>query len=169
MLLFTDVISGDEVLSDAYKLIDVDDFLYEVDCSMIKIREGDVDIGANASAEGGDGDDGVEEGEQIVNNVVYSFRLQSSGFDKKGYMTYIKGYMKALKEHLTATNSPRLEQFEAKAKVAVKKILDNFGDFEFYVSEGMNPEGMVLLLNYREDGTTPYFTFWKDGLKSQKV
>ncbi|KAJ3020953.1 UNVERIFIED_CONTAM: hypothetical protein HDU68_009887 [Siphonaria sp. JEL0065] len=168
MLLFTDIISGDEVLSDAYKLTEIDDFLIEVDCSMIKIREGDVDIGANASAEGGD-DEGVEEGEQIVNNVVYSFRLQSSGFDKKGYMSYIKGYMKAVKEHLTATNSPRLDTFQAKAQVAVKKILENFGDYEFYVGESMNPEGMVLLLNYREDGTTPYFTLWKDGLKSQKV
>ncbi|KAJ3008306.1 UNVERIFIED_CONTAM: hypothetical protein HDU68_003153, partial [Siphonaria sp. JEL0065] len=126
MLLFTDIISGDEVLSDAYKLTEIDDFLIEVDCSMIKIREGDVDIGANASAEGGD-DEGVEEGEQIVNNVVYSFRLQSSGFDKKGYMSYIKGYMKAVKEHLTETKSPRLDTFQAKAQVAVKKILENFG------------------------------------------
>ncbi|TPX68295.1 hypothetical protein CcCBS67573_g07229 [Chytriomyces confervae] len=169
MLLFTDIISGDEVLSDAYKIVEVDDFLMEVDCQMIKIKEGDVDIGANASAEGGGDEDGVEEGEQIVNNVIYSFRLQASGFDKKGYMTYIKGYMKAVKEHLTSINSPRLADFESKAKVAVKKILENFGDYEFYVSEGMNPDGMVLLLNYREDGTTPYFTYWKDGLKSQKV
>lgn len=25
-----------------------------------------------------------------VNNVVYSFRLQSTGFDKKGFLTYLK-------------------------------------------------------------------------------
>ncbi|KAJ3073180.1 hypothetical protein HDU98_002056 [Podochytrium sp. JEL0797] len=168
MLLYTDVISGDELLSDAYKITEIDDFLMEVDCQMIKIREGDVDIGANASAEGGD-DEAVEEGETIVNNVVYSLRLQSSGFDKKSYMTYIKGYMKAIKEHLAAKNDPRLADFENKAKVAVKKILGNFGDYECYVGESMNPDGMVLLLNYREDGTTPYFTLWKDGLKAQKV
>jgi len=28
---------------------------------------------------------------------------------------------------------------------------------------------MVALLNYREDGTTPYLIFWKDGLKEQKI
>lgn len=28
---------------------------------------------------------------------------------------------------------------------------------------------MVALLNYREDGTTPYFTFWKDGMKITKI
>lgn len=33
----------------------------------------------------------------------------------------------------------------------------------------MDTEGMVCLLNYREDGITPYFTFFKDGLKEQKL
>jgi hypothetical protein len=27
----------------------------------------------------------------------------------------------------------------------------------------------VVLLNYREDGTTPYVVIWKDGLKEMKV
>ena len=30
-------------------------------------------------------------------------------------------------------------------------------------------EEMVLLLNYREDGTTPFFTIWKDGVKEVKL
>ena len=42
---------------------------------MITIKEGDVDIGANPSAEGGE-DEALEDGAQTVNNVVYSFRLQ---------------------------------------------------------------------------------------------
>ena len=29
--------------------------------------------------------------------------------------------------------------------------------------------GRVLLLNYREDGITPYFTIWKHGLSEMKV
>ena len=33
----------------------------------------------------------------------------------------------------------------------------------------MNPDGAVLLLNYRADGITPYFTAFKDGLKARKV
>jgi hypothetical protein len=33
----------------------------------------------------------------------------------------------------------------------------------------MDPEGMVALLNYREDGITPYFTFFKDGLVEEKL
>lgn len=32
----------------------------------------------------------------------------------------------------------------------------------------MNPEGMVIIQLYRDDGITPYFIFFKDGLKGQK-
>ena len=95
---------------------------------MITIKKGvDVNTGANASAEGGDEDDGpLEEGAETVNNVVYSMRMQSSGFDKKGFMMYIKGYMKAIKAYLSENNPDRLPVFEAKIQPAVKKILEKF-------------------------------------------
>ncbi|CAH1261876.1 TPT1 [Branchiostoma lanceolatum] len=35
--------------------------------------------------------------------------------------------------------------------------------------ESKNKEGMVALLNYREDGTTPYMLFFKDGLEEEEV
>lgn len=47
------------------------------------------DIGANPSAE--EGEEGLEDDKQKVNNVVHSFRLQSTVFDKKGYLSYLKG------------------------------------------------------------------------------
>ena len=146
----------------------MDDIAFEVDCKMITIKEGDVDIGANPSAEGGE-EEALEEGSQSVNNVVYSFRLSETSFDKKSYMTYIKGYMKALKAELQANSPDRVEVFEKKVQSFVKKILENFKDYEFYVGESMNPDGMVALLNYREDGITPFFTFFKDGLKIEKL
>lgn len=136
---------------------------------MITISDGDVDIGANPSAEGGAEDEGADSTAQTVNNVVYSFRLSPTNFDKKSYMTYIKGYMKALKSKLNETAPERVPIFEKNATTLVKKILGNFKDYEFYVGENMDPEGMVALLNYREDGVTPYFTFFKDGLKEQKL
>jgi hypothetical protein len=48
-----------------------------------------IDTGANASAE--EADEGVEDAEVKVNNIVHSFRLQSTSFDKKGYLAYLKG------------------------------------------------------------------------------
>jgi hypothetical protein len=170
MLLYRDVISGDEMISDAYKIDIVYDVAYEVDCKMITIKEGeDFDIGANPSAEGGDDDGPMEEGAKSVNNVAHSFRLQETSFDKKSYMTYIKGYMKAVKAHLNETNPERVSAFEKSATVFVKKVLENFKDYEFLVGETMNPEAMVVLLNYRQDGITPYLTFFKDGLKEEKL
>ena len=39
---------------------------------------------------------------------------------------------------------------------------------QFFTGESMNPEGMIGLLDYREDGTTPYMIFFKDGLDIEK-
>ncbi|RKO93847.1 translationally controlled tumor protein [Blyttiomyces helicus] len=153
MLLYSDVIAGDEMFSDAFKIVEVDDIAYEVDCKMITIKDGEVDIGANASAE--EAEEGTDDQAQTVNNVVHSGRLCSTSFDKKSYMVYIKGYMKAVKKHLAESNPDRVPIFEKKVATFVKKILENFKDYEFYTGESMNPEGMVALLNYREDGVTP--------------
>ncbi|KAE9410574.1 translationally controlled tumor-associated [Gymnopus androsaceus JB14] len=161
MLLYSDIITEDEM-----KL--VDDIVYEVDCSLITVKAGaDVDIGANPSAE--EGGEELEEGATQINNVVYSFRLQSTTFDKKSFLTYLKGYMKAVKTKLSETNPERVEAFEKGAAAFAKKLVANFKDYEFYTGESMNPDGMVALLNYREDGVTPFFTFWKDGLKEVKL
>jgi hypothetical protein len=86
-----DVLTGDEMISDVYDLKEIDGTLFEANCQMINIKKGaDVDIGANPSAEGGD-DDGAEDGSETVNNIAYSFRLQQTSFDKKGYLVYLKG------------------------------------------------------------------------------
>jgi len=156
------------MFSDAFPLKEVDDIVYEVDCQTITVKAGaDVDIGANASAE--DAEETLEDGASQVNNVVYSFRFQQTTFDKKTYLSYLKGYMKAVKAHLAEKNPDRVAAFEAGAQTFAKKVVANFKDFEFYTGESMNPDGMVALLNYREDGVTPYFTFWKDGLKEMKL
>jgi len=168
MLLYTDIISGDEMFSDAFPMKLVDDIVYEVDCAMINIKKGaDVDIGANPSTE--EQEEALEEGTERVNNIVHSFRLQATAFDKKTFVSYIKGYMKAVKAELESSNPDRVEAFEKGAQIYAKKILSNIKDFEFYTGETMNASGMVALLNYREDGVTPYFTFWKDGLKEEKL
>ena len=148
----------------------VDDIAYEVDAKMIVVAEGDIDIGANPSAE--EQEEALENGGSTVNNVVHSFRLTPTSFDKKSYLTYLKGYMKKLKSTLSeraeagdAVAKERLESFEAKAQAFAKKLIGNFKDYEFFIGESMDPEGMVVLMNYREDGVTPYMIYWKDGLK----
>ncbi|KAL1843777.1 hypothetical protein VTJ49DRAFT_7487 [Mycothermus thermophilus] len=170
MIIYKDVITGDEIISDSYNLKEVDGIVYEADCAMITEGAVEVDIGANASAEGGE-EEAVEDQAVKVNNIVYSFRLQSTSFDKKSYLTYLKGYMKAVKAKLQeqGKSEEEIKDFETKAGAYAKKILGSFKDYEFYTGESMNPDGMVVLLNYREDGMTPYVTVWKHGLTEMKV
>ncbi|PWN37225.1 putative translationally-controlled tumor protein [Meira miltonrushii] len=167
MKLYTDKISGDEMFSDGYDFKEIDDVVYEVDAANIVVQEGDVDIGANPSAE--EQQEALENGGQQVINIVHSFRLQSTTFDKKSYLTYLKGYMKAIKTQLQSTDPARVEIFEKKAQEFAKKVLGNFKDYDFYTGESGNPDGMVALLNFREDGVTPFLIFWKDGLKDVKI
>lgn len=89
-LLAQDVISGDELISDSYDLKLVDGVAYEANCSKITIGGETFDTGANASAEGGD-EDGGDEGKETVIDIVHSFRLQETSFDKKSYLSHLKG------------------------------------------------------------------------------
>lgn len=104
------------MFSDAYDTKLIDGVAYEVECKMITIKKGadvgrfpilspvyisslgiilvkvntkDIDIGANASAEGGDEE--LEDGTETVNNVAYSFRLTQTSFDRSSYTKYLKG------------------------------------------------------------------------------
>lgn len=49
-----------------------------------------------------------------------------------------------------------VKEFETGASTFAKKVVGSFKDWEFFTGESMDPDGMVVLLNYREDGTTPY-------------
>ncbi|WFD32296.1 hypothetical protein MSPP1_003341 [Malassezia sp. CBS 17886] len=167
MKLYTDKVTGDEMISDGFPIKEIDDVVYEVDAAMITVQDGEVDIGGNPSAE--ENAEAMENGAQQVINLVHSFRLQPTSFDKKSYLTYLKGYMKAIKAELQESNPARLPEFEKKAPEFAKKVVGNFKDYEFFTGESMNPDGMVALLNYREDGVTPYLVFWKDGLKETKI
>ncbi|KAL2164692.1 hypothetical protein VTH06DRAFT_3909 [Thermothelomyces fergusii] len=170
MLLYEDIITGDELLSDAYPIKEVDGVAYEVDAKTITVKQGaDVDIGANPSAE--EGDEALEEGEERVHDIRHSFRLQETQFDKKTYLATLKAYMKSVKTKLqeAGKSAEEVKEFETKASGFAKKIIANFNDYEFFTGNSMNPDGMIVLLNYREDGITPYYTFWKHGLKEVKL
>lgn len=109
-------------------------------------------IGANPSAE--EGEEALEDGAKQVLDVVDSFRLQQTSFDKKSFMIYLKardsftillcmfyegnfsqGYMKAVKSKLQETNPERVDAFEKGASKYAKKIIANFDDYEFVRSD----------------------------------
>lgn len=68
-----------------------------------------------------------------VNNLIDAHRLSPTSFDKKSYMTYIKGYMAKLKKHIEETNPERVQPFMKGAQSFVKTVLGDFKNFELYV------------------------------------
>lgn len=74
--------------SDAFEMTEVDDIVYELDAAMIIVSDGDVDIGGNPSAE--EAQDALDNGASQVINIVHSFRLQQTQFDKKSYLSHLK-------------------------------------------------------------------------------
>jgi len=171
MKIFKDIVCGDELFADAYPMKEVDDIVYEVESKMITVEEGNYNTGANASEdpEGEKEDDGTDSSARTVNNVIDAHRLQTTSFDKKSYMTYIKGYMKVVLEKLKTQNPSRVDAFQKNVQPFIKNILAKFDDYEFYTGESMEPEAMVVLKFYKEDGLIPYFYFFKDGLIEEKV
>jgi len=170
MIVYKCVITGDEMFSDGYKFtLTEDGLMYEVDGKLIT-RSDNIDdalIGGNASAEGLD--EGSEASSISGVNIVIDFKLQeAASFNKKSYGSYIKKYLKTIKTHLEENDPDRVNDLMAKAPARVKMIMDNMDKFQFFTGENMNPEGMHALLDYREDGITPYMLFFKDGLLAEK-
>ena len=133
---------------------------------MVKEGIGEIDIGANPSTE--EAEEDFQDEVKMVNNVISAFHLEETAFTKKDFMTYIKTYMKRLKEHLEQNNPDRVKAFMSEIQVFVKDVLGRFDDFQFFTGESMDPEAGVALMFYKEDGITPYFYFMRDGLKEEK-
>ncbi|MCJ1227767.1 hypothetical protein MMC12_004426 [Toensbergia leucococca] len=174
-----DIVTGDEIISDTWELKEIDDAVYEIDCKKVTRGVDNVDIGANPSAE--EQEEALEEGAKQVIDVVDAFRLNFLGDEesgsrafgtKKEYFSQLKTYMKKVVEKLkeNGADEATVKKFQVGASsYYTKKIVPNFKDFDFYVGESMDVDGMVVLLNYREDGITPYVTVWKYGLTEMKV
>jgi hypothetical protein len=79
--------------------------------------------------------------------------------------------MKKVITSLKKRNTPgeEVSAFKKGAAAQSKRILDNFENWEFYIGESMDSDGMVVLLGYREDGITPFVMYWKHGLEEMEV
>ncbi|KAJ5733269.1 Mss4-like protein [Penicillium manginii] len=80
-------------------------------------------------------------------------------------------YARKVLMSLQTRNTPNEEViiFKKGVQAHTRRILNNFNDWEFYTGESMDVDGMVVLLSCREDGITPFITYWKHGLEEMKV
>ena len=80
-------------------------------------------------------------------------------------------YIKRLNSKLKAAEDgeAKSKEFQSGAAAALKKLTANVANYDIYMGESMNNEGMYILVNFREDGITPFATIWKHGLQEMKV
>ncbi|RMD41409.1 hypothetical protein DV735_g3692, partial [Chaetothyriales sp. CBS 134920] len=173
MIIYTDLLTGDEVFSDTYKVKDVGNGLWEIDGALVTVGNENIQLeGANPSAEGEDAEEGGESGGEKKLDLEHNFRwVKIEGLDKKSYTGDIKKYMKALVEKLkeVGKGDDEIKEFQTGAAAAVKKILGNWSNYDVYKGESLGDNGMYFLVDYREDGVTPYATIFKHGLGETKV
>ncbi|KAL4891597.1 Mss4-like protein [Aspergillus ambiguus] len=178
MIIYKDIVSGDEVLSDTFKIKTVDNVLYECDCrKYLKSNNEDFQLeGANPSAEGGEEEGG--EGEKVmVHDIEDQFRLvwlkteEGMKPSKDAFKSHLKTYMKKVLAKLTekGADEATINEFKTNAPAAVKKIMANYDNYDVLMGQSMDGDAMHILIDFREDGVTPYATLWKHGLEETKV
>ncbi|XP_017856263.1 PREDICTED: translationally-controlled tumor protein homolog [Drosophila arizonae] len=172
MRIYKDIITGDEMFTDTYKIKLVDEVIYEVYGKLISRTEGDIQLaGANPSAE--EADEGTEVNVERGVDIVLNHRLaESFAFgDKKSYTVYLKEYMKKVLAKLQETAPDQVEIFKTNMNKAMKDILGRFKELQFFTGESMDVDGMVAMCEYRDiDGqSVPVFMFFKHGLEEEKV
>ncbi len=167
MLVYQDLVTGDELLSDSFPYKEIENgVLWEVEGKWVVQGAVDVNIGANPSAEGGGEDEGVDDQAARVVDIVDTFRLQEQPpFDKKQFVTWVKRYIKLLTSKLDAE---RQEEFKKGIEGATKFLLPKLKDLQFFVGESMHDDGSLVFAYYKEGATDPTFLYFAHALKEIK-
>ncbi|AAF26143.1 putative translationally controlled tumor protein [Arabidopsis thaliana] len=155
MLVYQDILTGDELLSDSFPYKEIENgMLWEVE-------------GKNPSGEEGGEDEGVDDQAVKVVDIIDTFRLQEQpSFDKKQFVMFMKRYIKQLSPKLDSENQ---ELFKKHIESATKFLMSKLKDFQFFVGESMEgEEGSLVFAYYREGATDPTFLYLAYGLKEIK-
>jgi len=166
MIIYKDILTGDELFSDSYAMTEVEDgFFYEVEGKWVVVGETEVDIGANPSAEGGE-DEGVDPSQRRVVDLVDANRLQEQpAYDKKTFMAYVKPWLAKVLEKLP---DEKKDEFKAKSQPAIKFLLSKIKDLQFFTGESMDVEATMAYAYYKEGAENPTFLFPVYALQEMK-
>lgn len=167
MLVYQDLLTGDELLSDSFPYKELSDgILWEVEGKWVVQGAVEVNIGANPSAEGGDGDEGVDDQAVKVVDIVDTFRLQEQPpYDKKTFVARIKNLIRTLTPKLDEENQVK---FKKSIEAATKYLLSKLSDLQFYIGESMHDDSTPVFAYYKEGATDPTFLYFGLALKEVK-
>ncbi|CAD5124246.1 DgyrCDS12543 [Dimorphilus gyrociliatus] len=166
MLVYHDYVTGDEIMTDSYKVTeDWDGLVYKI------VGKYTTESDANAVA-------GIEANEEECEvatttgiNCILATRLQETSFeDKKTFKRYFKDYAKAALEKVKEKNPEKVDAFKKDCQDFMKKVIEHFNDLRFFQGESFNPDSLVVLVIHEEiDGSdTPMCYYFKAGLYEEK-
>ncbi|TDH66557.1 uncharacterized protein CCR75_006084 [Bremia lactucae] len=179
MLVWQDVFTEDEVMSDSNKVIPCKDMegneisgMFQVESKMVAKGADNVDIGCG-DAFGGD-DAQVDDSVETVNNIIddsIGFGYIETGFETRAELkTYLKSYFRKIMKHLKSTgvDEETLNRFKTDAPEIVKYLVSMFKELQFYMFKSCDSEAGLAYAYYPEGALAPTFCYIKWGLKEVK-
>ena len=164
MKVWIDLISGDEMVSDSYPHTPI----FNGACLEVKARYRTKGVEQIAIAS----DDVIEDdgtGETIV-DLVDAFKLNEIQLAKADFMAYVKNFLKAVTDKLTARGkADRIDEFKKGCTEFVKFVISKYAEFQFYTGPSYNMEAGIAL-SYQKEQTDegPTFLFFLDNLREEK-
>ncbi|GMH59658.1 hypothetical protein TrST_g2977 [Triparma strigata] len=181
MIIYKCRITGDEMLSDAYKILPVvgDDGeevpgLMEIESQIVAKGGEEIDIGGGDAFGGGGADEAVDDTIEKVNNVVdetIGFAYTECPMGKKDLKEYLQAYCKQVRGLLKDDDKvagPDVKAFTQSAGAFCKFLLTKAGDLEYYMTPAFNPEGSMAFSYYKDGALAPTFVYIKMGLLEEK-
>jgi hypothetical protein len=180
MLVYRDIITGDEIITDSFNVQQAKDTdgeivpgLLFVESLSIPKGEDNVDVGCG-NAFGGDGEEAGGAQVEMVNNVMEGFQYTETQVGTASdFKAWLKEYMNAVVEKLKETikdaekRKAAVQGFKASAPGIAKFFIKQYNDVQFYLTASFNPESMVFSI-YPEGGLTPNFYFIEGGVEKIK-
>ncbi|GIY83606.1 translationally-controlled tumor protein homolog [Caerostris darwini] len=152
MIIFKDLISEDEMFTDAFLYNLVDDCLYEVECSHVVRNTPALQLEGSNPVEVGDGSQ-EEDFRESGFDLVLNQRLVETTFSSKNdFRDYLKRYSKELERKWNASGAPKevVDLSKQNFIKAVKLVVPKFENFRFYLGESCHPSGLLAMLEVRE-------------------
>jgi len=175
MIVYNDLASGDQVLSDSYPQVPLKfngetiEGITMVQAKMVNKELGDINIGANASAE--EADEGTDDASKMVNNIVDG----ETGFGYEGPMTIskaefavmYKGWCKKVKDAIVAKGD-KPKPFMTSAQAFLPVLNAEFKNFEIYQTKSFN----AFVIGWWDDEANtvgaPKFLYFTHGMSAEK-
>ncbi|XP_032730256.1 translationally-controlled tumor protein-like [Lontra canadensis] len=118
---------------------------------MVSRTEGNIDdsfIDENVSTEGPRGQNQSTKTTIVTGvDIIVNQPLQETSFTKVAYKKYNKDSMESVKVKLEKKRPDRVKSLVEGITEQIKHILVNFKNYQFFIGENMNLDGMVALLD----------------------